>query len=50
MYADALEENDRLKSKLQDSKQELVKIRSQLERLTQVFLTKKSQRCKKATD
>uniref|UniRef100_A0A3P9HLH0 cGMP-dependent protein kinase interacting domain-containing protein n=1 Tax=Oryzias latipes TaxID=8090 RepID=A0A3P9HLH0_ORYLA len=35
MYADALEENERLKSKLQDSKQELVKIRSQLERLTQ---------------
>uniref|UniRef100_A0A3B3BFS4 Protein phosphatase 1, regulatory subunit 12B n=1 Tax=Oryzias melastigma TaxID=30732 RepID=A0A3B3BFS4_ORYME len=35
MYADALEENERLKSKLQDSKQELVKIRSQLEKLTQ---------------
>lgn len=40
MYADALEENERLKSKLQDSKQELVKIRSQLEKLTQVHLTK----------
>ncbi|RVE70880.1 hypothetical protein OJAV_G00068290 [Oryzias javanicus] len=35
MYADALEENERLKSKLQDSKKELVKIRSQLEKLTQ---------------
>ncbi|XP_068996690.1 protein phosphatase 1 regulatory subunit 12A [Embiotoca jacksoni] len=35
MYAEALHENDRLKSRLQDSKQELVKIRSQLEKITQ---------------
>ncbi|KAK5863893.1 hypothetical protein PBY51_000884 [Eleginops maclovinus] len=35
MYADALHENDKLKSRLQDSKQELVKIRSQLEKVTQ---------------
>ncbi|XP_061128869.1 protein phosphatase 1 regulatory subunit 12B-like isoform X7 [Syngnathus typhle] len=35
MYADALHENDRLKSRLQDSKQELVSIRSQLEKVTQ---------------
>lgn len=36
MYAEALHENERLKSRLQDSKQELVKIRSQLEKVTQV--------------
>ncbi|XP_072223573.1 protein phosphatase 1 regulatory subunit 12B-like isoform X4 [Leuresthes tenuis] len=35
MYAEALQENERLKSRLQDSKQELVKIRSQLEKITQ---------------
>ncbi|XP_053280954.1 protein phosphatase 1 regulatory subunit 12B isoform X2 [Pleuronectes platessa] len=35
MYAEALHENDRLKSRLNDSKQELVKIRSQLEKVTQ---------------
>uniref|UniRef100_A0A3B4VBD3 Protein phosphatase 1 regulatory subunit 12B-like n=1 Tax=Seriola dumerili TaxID=41447 RepID=A0A3B4VBD3_SERDU len=35
MYAEALHENERLKSRLQDSKQELVKIRSQLEKVTQ---------------
>ncbi|XP_058499412.1 protein phosphatase 1 regulatory subunit 12C isoform X3 [Solea solea] len=35
MYADALHENERLKSRLQDSKQELVKIRTQLEKVTQ---------------
>ncbi|XP_037539783.1 protein phosphatase 1 regulatory subunit 12B [Nematolebias whitei] len=34
-YAEALHENERLKSRLQDSKQELVKIRSQLEKVTQ---------------
>lgn len=36
MYAEALHENDRLKSRLQDSKRELDKIRTQLERVTQV--------------
>nr|XP_049608635.1 protein phosphatase 1 regulatory subunit 12A isoform X2 [Syngnathus scovelli] len=35
MYAEALHENERLKSRLQDSKQELVSIRSQLEKVTQ---------------
>ncbi|XP_041860761.1 protein phosphatase 1 regulatory subunit 12B isoform X2 [Melanotaenia boesemani] len=35
MYAEALQENERLKFRLQDSKQELVKIRSQLEKVTQ---------------
>ncbi|XP_010784601.1 protein phosphatase 1 regulatory subunit 12A-like isoform X2 [Notothenia coriiceps] len=35
MYAEALHENDKLKSRLQDSKQELVKIRSQLDKVTQ---------------
>ncbi|XP_061591442.1 protein phosphatase 1 regulatory subunit 12A-like isoform X1 [Cololabis saira] len=35
MYAEALQENERLKSRLQDSKQELVKIRSQLDKVTQ---------------
>ncbi|XP_061700206.1 protein phosphatase 1 regulatory subunit 12B-like isoform X5 [Syngnathoides biaculeatus] len=35
MYAEALQENERLKSRLQDSKQELVHIRSQLEKVTQ---------------
>ncbi|KAF7667451.1 hypothetical protein LDENG_00060160 [Lucifuga dentata] len=35
MYEDALYENEKLKSRLQDSKQELAKIRSQLERVTQ---------------
>ncbi|XP_013866329.1 protein phosphatase 1 regulatory subunit 12B [Austrofundulus limnaeus] len=35
MYTEALQENERLKSRLQDSKQELVKIRSQLEKVTQ---------------
>ncbi|XP_041655868.1 protein phosphatase 1 regulatory subunit 12A-like isoform X2 [Cheilinus undulatus] len=35
MYAEALHENERLKSRLQDSKQELVKIRLQLEKVTQ---------------
>ncbi|KAM7411519.1 hypothetical protein PAMA_021484 [Pampus argenteus] len=35
MYAEALHENERLKSRLQDSKQELVNIRSQLEKITQ---------------
>ncbi|KAM4563720.1 protein phosphatase 1 regulatory subunit 12B-like isoform 6-T10 [Odontesthes bonariensis] len=35
MYAEALQENERLKSRLQDSKQELVNIRSQLEKITQ---------------
>uniref|UniRef100_H3D4V0 Protein phosphatase 1, regulatory subunit 12B n=1 Tax=Tetraodon nigroviridis TaxID=99883 RepID=H3D4V0_TETNG len=34
MYAEALHENERLKSRLQDSKKELDKIRSQLERVT----------------
>lgn len=38
MYAEALQENERLKSRLQDSKQELVKIRSQLDKVTQVLL------------
>lgn len=36
MYAEALHENERLKSRLQDSKKELDKVRSQLERVTQV--------------
>uniref|UniRef100_A0A3B5MBX8 cGMP-dependent protein kinase interacting domain-containing protein n=1 Tax=Xiphophorus couchianus TaxID=32473 RepID=A0A3B5MBX8_9TELE len=36
MYTEALQENERLKSRLQDSKQELVKIRSQLEKVAQV--------------
>lgn len=36
MYAEALHENERLKSRLHDSKQELVKIRAQLEKVTQV--------------
>lgn len=36
MYAEALHENERLKSRLQDSKKELDKIRSQLERVNQV--------------
>lgn len=36
MYAEALHENERLKSRLQDSRKELDKIRSQLERVTQV--------------
>lgn len=40
MYAEALHENERLKSRLQDSKKELDKIRSQLERVTQVEGTK----------
>nr|XP_057908646.1 protein phosphatase 1 regulatory subunit 12B isoform X2 [Doryrhamphus excisus] len=35
MYAEALQENERLKSRLQDSKQELVNIRCQLEKVTQ---------------
>ncbi|XP_028437849.1 protein phosphatase 1 regulatory subunit 12B isoform X1 [Perca flavescens] len=35
MYAEALHENEKLKSRLQDSKQELVKIRSQLDKVTQ---------------
>ncbi|XP_024915449.1 protein phosphatase 1 regulatory subunit 12B-like isoform X2 [Cynoglossus semilaevis] len=35
MYAEALHENERLKSRLQGSKQELVKIRAQLEKVTQ---------------
>ncbi|KAM9343751.1 protein phosphatase 1 regulatory subunit 12B isoform 1-T1 [Pholidichthys leucotaenia] len=35
MYAEALHENERLKSRLQESKQELAKIRSQLEKVTQ---------------
>lgn len=39
MYAEALHENERLKSRLQDSKQELAKIRSQLEKVTQVEKT-----------
>lgn len=38
MYAEALHENERLKSRLQGSKQELVKIRAQLEKVTQVRL------------
>ncbi len=36
LYEDALTENEKLKSRLQDSKQELTKIRSQLDRVTQV--------------
>lgn len=36
MYAEALHENERLKSRLQDSKKELDRVRSQLERVTQV--------------
>lgn len=44
MYAEALHENERLKSRLQDSKQELVKIRSQLEKVTQVVSTKKDKK------
>ncbi|XP_066526994.1 protein phosphatase 1 regulatory subunit 12B [Hoplias malabaricus] len=35
MYEDALTENEKLKTRLEDSKQELVKIRSQLDRVTQ---------------
>ncbi|XP_054635635.1 protein phosphatase 1 regulatory subunit 12B-like [Dunckerocampus dactyliophorus] len=35
LYAEALQENERLKSRLQDSKQELVNIRTQLEKVTQ---------------
>nr|XP_040049747.1 protein phosphatase 1 regulatory subunit 12B-like isoform X2 [Gasterosteus aculeatus aculeatus] len=35
MYAEALHENEKLKSRLQDSKHELVKIRSQLDKVTQ---------------
>ncbi|XP_013765960.1 protein phosphatase 1 regulatory subunit 12B isoform X1 [Pundamilia nyererei] len=35
MYAEALHENAKLKSRLQESKQELAKIRSQLEKVTQ---------------
>ncbi|TNN73499.1 Protein phosphatase 1 regulatory subunit 12A [Liparis tanakae] len=35
MYAEALHENEKLKSRLHDSKHELVKIRSQLEKVTQ---------------
>ncbi|XP_014190328.1 protein phosphatase 1 regulatory subunit 12B isoform X1 [Haplochromis burtoni] len=35
MYAEALHENAKLKSRLQESKQELAKIRSQLEKITQ---------------
>ncbi|XP_036389708.1 protein phosphatase 1 regulatory subunit 12B isoform X1 [Megalops cyprinoides] len=35
MYEDALAENEKLKSRLEDSKQELAKIRTQLERVTQ---------------
>lgn len=38
MYAEALHENAKLKSRLQESKQELAKIRSQLEKVTQVPL------------
>lgn len=41
MYADALHENEKLKSRLQDSKQELVKIRSQLEKVNQVQKTQR---------
>lgn len=41
MYAEALHENERLKSRLQDSKQELGKIRSQLEKVTQVQKTER---------
>uniref|UniRef100_A0A1A8LHX0 Protein phosphatase 1, regulatory subunit 12B n=2 Tax=Nothobranchius TaxID=28779 RepID=A0A1A8LHX0_9TELE len=35
MYTEALQDNEKLKSRLQDSKQELVRIRSQLEKVTQ---------------
>ncbi|XP_068195319.1 protein phosphatase 1 regulatory subunit 12B-like isoform X2 [Antennarius striatus] len=35
MYSEALHENEKLKSRLQDSKQELARIRSQLEKVTQ---------------
>ncbi|XP_077566512.1 protein phosphatase 1 regulatory subunit 12B isoform X7 [Stigmatopora nigra] len=35
MYAEALQENEHLKSRLQDSKQELVNIRFQLDKLAQ---------------
>ncbi|KAJ8383823.1 hypothetical protein AAFF_G00213930 [Aldrovandia affinis] len=35
MYEDALAENEKLKSRLEDSKQDLAKIRTQLERVTQ---------------
>ncbi|XP_031701248.1 protein phosphatase 1 regulatory subunit 12A isoform X2 [Anarrhichthys ocellatus] len=35
MYAEALHENEKLKSRLHDSKHELVKIRSQLDKVTQ---------------
>ncbi|XP_018616309.2 protein phosphatase 1 regulatory subunit 12B-like isoform X1 [Scleropages formosus] len=35
MYEDALAENEKLKSRLEDSKQELAKIRMQLEKVTQ---------------
>ncbi|KAG7257340.1 hypothetical protein CRUP_037296, partial [Coryphaenoides rupestris] len=35
MYETALQENEQLKSRLRDSKQELAKIRSQLEKVTQ---------------
>ncbi|MFT7812939.1 protein phosphatase 1 regulatory subunit 12B-like isoform X1 [Arapaima gigas] len=35
MYEDALAENEKLKSRLEDSKQELAKIRTQLEKVTQ---------------
>ncbi|XP_021325569.2 protein phosphatase 1 regulatory subunit 12B isoform X1 [Danio rerio] len=35
LYEDALSENEKLKSRLEDSKQELTKIRSQLDRVTQ---------------
>lgn len=44
MYAEALNENERLKSRLQDSKQELAKIRSQLEKVTQVHGTETNQK------
>lgn len=44
MYAEALNENERLKSRLQDSKQELAKIRSQLEKVTQVHRTETNQK------
>lgn len=44
MYAEALNENERLKSRLQDSKQELAKIRSQLEKVTQVNETERNQK------
>ena len=36
MYEEALTENEKLKSRLDDSKQELAKIRTQLEKVTQV--------------